>query len=99
MLQAIDIQTGRIRYDLTERLNRSKHAFRREVLDKLEATINGIATAIANGVQQKSRSEQELHQRQLDLLRESSKLDAIRNELLRIRDLIHNQSGADQAGT
>jgi GTP-binding protein EngB required for normal cell division len=44
-----DMQSGRLRHDFEERIKKSVHDFRREMLARLEATIAGIETAIGKG--------------------------------------------------
>ena len=49
-LQVIDAQAGRLRYDFIQRLDRSKLEFRWQMPQTIEATIEGIETAIRNGM-------------------------------------------------
>lgn len=44
-----DMQSGRMRHDFEERIKKSVHDFRREMLERIEATIAGIETAIGKG--------------------------------------------------
>ncbi len=84
LYQVIEMQAGRIRSDLVERLNASTTAFRKEMLQKIDSTANGIAAAIDKGMRQKSMGEESSRERQQVLLDESSTIDQLRRELLDI---------------
>lgn len=81
LYQTIEMQVGRIRADLLERLNSSMVGFRREMLKKVESTAEGIAAAIEKGRKQKSQGEKGVMERQEVLLAEMAAIDAIREEL------------------
>ncbi|HDO25743.1 MAG TPA: dynamin, partial [Nitrospirae bacterium] len=57
MLEMIDKQGGRLRFDFAGRLDKSKYKFRWEMLQKIEATIEGISSAINKGLTEKSKGE------------------------------------------
>lgn len=57
MLQTIDMQAGRMRFDFMDRLNKGTMGFRQEMLQKIEATVQGIALAMEQGMNQRSRGE------------------------------------------
>jgi hypothetical protein len=86
MLQLIEMQSGRIRYDFIERLNKSKLEFRRQMLRKIEATVEGLAGAIENGVRQRARGKEEVEERRIALFAGLAEIDAIRNEIVSIRE-------------
>lgn len=86
LYQVIEMQAGRIRSDLVERLNASTAAFRKEMLQKIDSTANGIATAIDKGMRQKSVGEESSRERQQQLLEESFAIDALRKDLLDIEE-------------
>lgn len=85
LLQVIDVQSGRVRYDFAERLDKSKLEFRWEILQRIEATIEGISTAIEKGMNQRSRGEKEVEERKQVLLKISEKLNEIGDKLMYIR--------------
>jgi GTP-binding protein EngB required for normal cell division len=85
MVQMIDIQSGRMRYDFIERLTKSKNVFRLEMMKKIDATISGIENAIEKGVRQRSGGEGEIETRLSRLSGEVVKMDGIRSELTSIR--------------
>ncbi|MFZ5996976.1 MAG: dynamin family protein [Nitrospirota bacterium] len=81
LVRAIDIQLGRSGSDFEERIDKSKLAFRWEMLQKIEATIEGISTAIEKGVNQRSGGEEEVEKRKRILAETAQKIDAIRDAL------------------
>ncbi|NLI83386.1 MAG: dynamin, partial [Deltaproteobacteria bacterium] len=90
LVQTIEMQAGRIRSDLLERLNQSTQAFRSEMLRKVETTADGIAAAIENGVKQKSQGEREVRARQEVLTAELAGIREMREELLRMEKSAEN---------
>ena len=64
MLEAIEMQAGRMRHDFIERLNRSRQKFRHEMVGNMRATLEGISTALEKGMKQRVQGETELVQRQ-----------------------------------
>jgi len=80
MLEAVEMQLGRIRHDLTDRLAKGKTAFRREMHSRMEETVQGIAAAIEKGMNQRRKGEEDFEERRLFLLDELSKLEALRGE-------------------
>lgn len=86
LLQVIDIQSGRVRYDFAERLDKSKLEFRWEMLQKIDATIEGISTAIEKGMNQRSRGEKEVKERKQVLLKMLENLNEISNRLMQIKE-------------
>jgi GTPase SAR1 family protein len=79
------IQAAGIGYDFEQRLDKSKLDFRWEMLKKIDATIEGISTAIEKGMKQRTRSEQEVEERKHTLAQTAEKLDEIKESLFRIR--------------
>jgi GTP-binding protein EngB required for normal cell division len=88
MLQVIDIQSGRVRYDFAERMDKSKLEFRWEMLQKIEATIEGIETAIKKGMEQRSRGEKEVEERKQVLMEVLKRLNEIGDRLMHIKEKI-----------
>lgn len=82
--QVIDVQSGRVRYDFGERLEKSMLDFRREMLRKIDATMEGILTAINRGMEKRSRSEEEVKRRTEAIQDSSERLDGINDCLMRI---------------
>jgi len=88
MLQLSDMQGGRLRYHFTERLNKGKQQFRKDMLRRIEATVDGIGAAIENGLDQRLKGERELEERQAVLYEKLAELDRVRRELQNIRESI-----------
>jgi len=88
MLEVIEMQAGRMRHDFIERLTESKQKFRREMVQKMRSTVEGISVALENGIKQRVHGEKELLQRQLVLSRELLKLNELRDKLMHIRERV-----------
>ena len=89
MLEMIEMQAGRIRHDFIARLSENKQQFHREMVRKMRSTLEGISTALENGMQQRAHGEKEVAQRQSDLSEELLKVDALREHLLTVREAIN----------
>jgi len=83
--RVITIQLCRIGSDLEERLDKSKLDFRWEMLQRIEATIEGIGAAVEKGMSQRASGEREVEERKKALSETTRKLDGIRERLANIR--------------
>ncbi|MDA8087808.1 MAG: dynamin family protein [Nitrospiraceae bacterium] len=83
--QVIDIQSGRAHHDFSERLDKSKLDFRWEMLRRIEATMEGISTAIQTGMSRRSKGEEEVGRRKEAISLISGKLENINRRLLDIK--------------
>ena len=83
--RVVDMQTGRIGYDFEKRLDKSKLDFRWEMLQRIETTIEGIATAIEKGMNQRSRGEKDMERRKQELSSASRRLEDIRDKLTKVK--------------
>lgn len=81
LVRVIDIQLGRSGSDFEERIEKSKLDFRWEMLQNIEATIEGIGAAVVKGMSQRAKGEKEVEERKKELLKTSQKLDKIRDRL------------------
>jgi GTPase SAR1 family protein len=88
MLEMIDTQGGRVRYDFAERLDKSKLDFRWEMLQRIEATIEGISKAIEKGMSQKSKGEKAVEERKAVLLEEEKRMNEIKDKLVHVRQQV-----------
>lgn len=86
--RVIDVQTAKVGCDFEERLDKSKLAFRWEMLQRIEATIEGISTAIDKGMSQKSKGEKAVEARKAVLLENENKINEIREKLIKIRQQV-----------
>ena len=85
MLEAIEMQAGRVRYDFLERLGKGQRRFHREMTRRLEAAVGGIGTALEQGMREQARGAEDV-KRCMDLIEERlESADALRIELLAIR--------------
>jgi hypothetical protein len=85
MFETIDIQSGRLRYDFVERLNKSKIAFRNAILQKMETAITDVSAAIEKGMELRFQGEHQVAIRQAVLVEQLRRLDGLRAEILDIR--------------
>jgi GTPase SAR1 family protein len=85
MLQVIDVQSGRLRYDFAERLDKSKLDFRWEMLQKIDATIEGIETAIKKGMSKREMGEKEVEERKRIIHETMQKMDSLKERLNKIK--------------
>jgi GTPase SAR1 family protein len=82
----IDRQSARIGSDFEERLNKSKLAFRWEMLQRIEATMEGISQAIETGMSRKLQGEQAVEEQKAFLLEKEKGMSEIKEKLMRIRE-------------
>lgn len=85
MQQMIDQQGGRIRFDFAERLDKSKLEFRWEMLQRIEATIEGIETAIKKGMEQRNKGEEKVEERKKVISETMQKMNGISETLTKVR--------------
>lgn len=88
MLEMIDMQGGRVRFDFVERLDKSKLDFRWEMYKRIQATIEGISTAIEKGMSQKSKGEKAVEERKAVLLETEHRMNQIKENLIKIRQQV-----------
>ncbi len=85
LVRAVDLQLGRSGNDFEERIQKSKLDFRWEMLQRIEATIEGISTAAEKGMSQRNKGEREVEERKQALSEISRKLDGTRDRLIAVR--------------
>jgi GTP-binding protein EngB required for normal cell division len=85
LLEMIDTQGGRVRFDFVERLDRSKLDFRWEMLQRIEATIEGISKAIDKGLSQKTKGENAVEERKEVLIETERRMNEIKEKLIIVR--------------
>ncbi len=84
--RVITMQLARIGSDFEERLDRSKLDFRWEMRQRIEATVEGIGTAIEKGVTQRSKSEKEAAERRNQVSDILARLEAIKYSLMKLKE-------------
>ncbi|MEW6162280.1 MAG: dynamin family protein [Nitrospirota bacterium] len=88
ILEMADVQGGRIRYDFVKRLDKSKLDFRWEMLQRIEATIEGISTAVEKGMSQRAKGEKDIKERKAVLLETEKRMNEIKDNLIQIRQQV-----------
>lgn len=83
--QVVDVQSGRVRYDFAERLDKSKLDFRWEMLQRIEATIEGIETAIKKGMAERNKGAEEVEERKKVLYKTIERIDSLKEKLSGIK--------------
>ena len=78
-----------MRHDFIVRLTESKQKFHRDMVRKMRSTLEGISTAMEQGMKQRAQGEKELARRQASLSHELPQMDELRDKLLSIRDNIN----------
>jgi GTP-binding protein EngB required for normal cell division len=76
-----DRQAGRLRHDFEERIKASVRDFRRDMLDRIEATLAGIEAAIGQGRALRQRGENETAARQRQLAEAVRRIAALEARL------------------
>jgi hypothetical protein len=79
------LQSASAGHDFERRLDKSKLAFRWEMFQRIEATIEGISKAIEKGMIQKSRGEEAVEEQKAVLIEVEKRMDEIKNRLERIK--------------
>ncbi len=88
--RVVTMQAARAGNDFEERLDKSKLAFRWEIFQKIDTTIEGIASAIEKGMVQRSKGAHDVEVRKQMLAETTGKLDEIKSRLARIKATIES---------
>lgn len=80
-VELAEMQSGRLRHDFEERIKKSVQDFRREMLERIEATIAGIEAAIEKGRALRMKGEGEAASRQEELAAALAKIEALEERL------------------
>lgn len=75
--ELVDMQSGRVRHDIDQRIQRATQEARRDMLERFDATIAAIEAAIDKGRTMKVRGESAVSARRLDIESELARIDAI----------------------
>ncbi len=87
MLEAIEMHSGRLRFDFIERLNKSAGAFRSEMIRKMEAISEGISKAMERGMDLRSQGEEQASKSESALADKLAAIERIRTQLNCIRQV------------
>jgi hypothetical protein len=93
LVRVVDMQLGRLGSDFEVRIDKSKLAFRWEMLQKIETAIEGIGAAIEKGMTKRSSGEQEAAARKQIIAETLGTLDAIKEKLIRIGTAVASSNG------
>jgi hypothetical protein len=85
--------TSRIGSDFEERLEKSKLAFRWEMLQRIESTMEGISQAIETGMSRKLQGEQAVEKQKAFLLEKEKGMSAIEEKVIQIRENLSTKMG------
>ncbi len=88
LLEMIERQAGRIRWDFVDRLQKSRLEFRWQMLGRIDETIKGIKEAIQRGIEYQRQSKEELVKRQQEI---EVELKALKNIKDRITSIIQKR--------
>lgn len=83
-VELIEVQAGRIRHDLDERLKKSVQDAQRQMLRQIDATVAGIEAAIEAGVSLRLRSAEQVAARSAQLQSARREITALLTRLRRV---------------
>lgn len=93
-LERIEMQAGRIRHDLADRLSESVKAFTFDMAERLDAAAAGIEHAIARGMEQQRAGEEQAARRREELTERHERFDGI---LVRLQSVLAGLAGGNAA--
>jgi len=73
---------------IEKRLEKSKLDFRWEMLQRIEATVEGISTAIDKGMNQRSKGEKDVERRKKELGKTAQRLEEIMGRLMKTKEQV-----------
>lgn len=79
--ELLDMQSGRLRHDFDERIKRSMQDFRRDMHERIEATVTGIALAIDQGREARIHGGGDVAPRQRALTSALDKIHALEQKI------------------
>lgn len=88
MLEAIEMQSGRLRFDFIDRLNKSGSVFRSRILKKMDTVSDGLARAIDRGMELRQKGEEDATKMAAGLGERVSAMERVRVELSQVRESI-----------
>lgn len=84
--ETVEMQSGRVRHDFASRLDKSVQAFRREMLRRIEATVESIEAALQKGTLLRQAGETEFVSRGRSLQVAVEKLENIRLRIMKLSE-------------
>lgn len=87
--ESVDTQSGRVRYDFAQRLDRSARDFKVKILDRIDATVGGIENAVNKGTAMGKAGAAEFERREGTLSARTRGLDDIKARLLAVMERVN----------
>jgi hypothetical protein len=88
LCRVIDLHTAKVGYDFEKKLDKGKLDFRWEMRCRIEATIEGIRTAIDKGITQRSGGEKEAIERKSQISQILARLDGVKERLIQVQQKV-----------
>lgn len=92
-VDCVEVQSGRLRHDFAQRIEKGVRSFNREMMSKLEVTASGIESAMAKGAEQRQGDEHEAEMRSSAIRARLGKLGEISNEIALISGELPDLNG------
>jgi GTP-binding protein EngB required for normal cell division len=86
--RVIDLHTAKVGYDFEKKLDKGKLDFRWEMRRRIEATIEGIRTAINKGMTQRSGGEKDATERKTQVSQILAGLDGVKARLVQVQQKV-----------
>lgn len=83
-VEFVDTQAGRVRHSFEERIKKGVEDFRRELADRIEATIAAIETAIRSGAALRAQGESEVAKRQAVLSHAAAHIASLESRVKKV---------------
>lgn len=83
----IEQQSGRIRWDFVERLQKSKLKVRWVMFGRIDDTVQGIREAVKRGMAQREKGKREAEQRAAEIACDLQQLYALKEKVLALREM------------
>ena len=83
-VDAVHTQSGRVRYDFQQRLERAASAFEAHILGNLASVLQGLERALSEGAHRQQRGEADAALRRRELDASLARLDGVRERLQRL---------------
>jgi len=86
--RVIDLQAARAGNDFEARLDKGKLAFRWEMFQRIEATLEGISKAVEKGMRQKLKGEEAVKEQKAMLGEMEKRMNEIEEKLIQLRQRV-----------
>ncbi len=88
MLEMIERQAGRIRWDFVERLQKSRLEFRWQMLQRIEETSKGIKDAVSSALRVRTESTEEMEASRQQVEQNLQRLHELKREVEEIKNAL-----------